>query len=211
MKSFYICLILATFLTILNSCCNGTHECPALSAPGRPYLNHHTGDTVRFVNDNGVRLLFGFSDLSLSSPYTAKNCKGPQLGCSCGYDCGSNGDITFQSDSSRNNLVRLKYSVNEEGQSMSSYEITGVEMRFNLLDFTQQSFSLTDTVRLSQNDSLISNLVLGAQSYTDVYAFAHDTLSNAYTNAYIWKVYFVKNIGIVGFRDRRTQSLFYLE
>ena len=94
---------------------------------------------------------------------------------------------------------------------MSSYEMTGVEMRSNMLDFIHDGFSLTDTVELSQNDSLISNLVLGTQSYTDVYAFAHDTLNNMYSNNYIWKVYFVKNTGIVGFRDRRTQSLFYLE
>jgi hypothetical protein len=201
-------LIGLTITLHLSSCnCDKKYNCGTLSDDALSWLNQNQNDTIKFVNTIGQHLKFVVISRMVSSPYEAQACKHGGVGCSCDYRCNANGRFYALSDSAINNFQN--YSVDIEEESDNKYK-TSSNLTFAILGFISK-IDINNPTQLNSGDSLLSTLQMGNGTYSNVYAQMIDTLSSYNQNKAIWKTYFTKSLGVVGFRDRQSQTLYYRE
>ncbi len=202
---FIVCFL----ITVIHSCkCKDRYDCPSLSTGELALLNYTSADTIKFINAVGQFLIFPFENTSVSQPYSAQACKQADIGCSCDYTCESTGSALFIGDSTRNGTRSLSYDIKETGRSFGEYSASSLVFTFDVFDFSGK-INLIDSLLLFPGDSLASSISLGNHTYSNVHVVAYDTSQVYFQNKKIWKVYFTKTDGIIGFWDRQTQTVFY--
>lgn len=204
----FLLFITIFLLSTFSSCkCDKTYQCPSLSDDGLSCLNQNTGDTLKFINADGNSFAFIINLKYIKPGYESKACRHGELGCSCDYSCESNGHLAGNSDSSVNGQSSYYININEN--SDHSYKTAGF-LWYTVFDFYGKSIDLLNT-QMAAGDSLLSAIQLGNHSYTNVFVQSVDTTSNLHHNRRMWKAYFTKANGIIGFWDRQSRTLYYRE
>ncbi len=185
--------------------CDQKFDCGTLSNESLAWLNQNLHDTITFVNDDGDRIKFIVNAKSLSQPVNdIQACKGGPVFCSCDFSCQANGRFYAVTDSAINNSRSYSIDIDESGiQDKNSF----ADLTYSIFDFTYK-FQIK-TFKLNDKDSTLNYLQLGIHTYSDVYVQSIDTLKQYYQFKKIWKAYFTKSLGVVGFRNRQTQTLYY--
>ena len=196
--------IIAVFFYSCN--CDKIINCGSLSSDALVILNANQNDTIAFVNSAGLHLLSIVNGRTVSAPYELKACRHSGLGCSCDYQCAALGSMLTYTDSGINGINKYSIEIaessvsNRRTYSVLTYRISGFSAQIELLNS-----------QLYPGDSLLSLVQLGNVSYTNVYVHQIDTMNNAFQNIPVLKGYFTKTKGLVGFVDKLSKTLFYLE
>jgi hypothetical protein len=191
----------------LHSCnCDKTYDCGTLSDNSLSWLNQNENDTIKFTNPSGQHLIFVVTARTVSSPYESQACKHSETGCTCDYRCSANGRFYASGDTAINNLNNYSVEIAEETDNKNN--VSSV-LTFSIFDFSKQ-IDILNPESLKPGDSLFSSLQLGNINYSNVYAMTFDT-TNANQNKVVYKSYFTKQSGVVGFITRPSQTFFYRE
>lgn len=205
-------------LVFLYSCHCDNLLCPALDTRYASWINNSPGDTIRFINSAGSRIRFVVSRREISGNKESECNKISGYGCKCN-NCDATGLMESVSDSSRqiihpnpnvtsivrnlNTFISTVYTANG-----SSYMDTTTTLSYSLFDHTN-TLKFSPDVVINANDTFLPLVVLGNRTHLDVVVHQIDTVQ--YPNQHVWKTYFNKQSGVVGFHDRLTNSLFYRE
>ena len=192
-------------LSFFYSCkCNDKVHCPTLSDEAKEWIDFNIGDSVKFVNDQGDHFRYAVASKKISPDYDISTCKGSWPLCSCGGDekCNETGAVGFSGDSSGMSINIRQGSFKGD---VGSFSVT-----YGIGTF-QYTLSPGTAMDVSPYDSIQSSVTLGSHTYQDVFVNAVDTTQTYYQNAKVWKVYYTKTMGVVGFRYRPSQTLFYRE
>jgi hypothetical protein len=197
---------------IVNLCscnCDKTFTCQTLSDSASALLPFNSGDTIKFINDSGVRIQFIVNSKITSPSYETTDCRGTGVGgCNCGiHNCEGSGNILATSDTIINGENDYFLRITEVN-SDSRNELY-LSLYYSIFDCGQEIYLSKPTIA-TVNDSLKSFCKVGNHIYTNVYIHIIDTLSGNNLNK-IWKVYCTKSEGVVGFRTRQDQNYFYRE
>jgi hypothetical protein len=205
-------------LLFLYSCHCDDLLCPALDTRYAGWINNAQGDTIRFINSAGSRIRFVVirREISGNKESDCNNVSG--YGCKCN-DCDATGLMEAVSDSSRvvihpnpnvttivknlNTFIATAYTANG-----SSYTDTSTTLSYSIFDHAN-TINFNPEVVINPGDTFLPSVVLGSKTHSDVIVHLVDTIQ--YPNQHVWKTYFNKQSGMVGFHDRRTNSLFYRE
>ncbi|MDQ3045973.1 MAG: hypothetical protein M3R27_00370 [Bacteroidota bacterium] len=205
--------IISTFLIIINffSCkCDDTYTCPTLSDSTLSWLTLNLNDTIKYTNSSGDRIQFIVSSKTISPAYETKPCGPTGLGgCICKQNrCKSSGNLFAEADTIINNknqyFVRIDETNNENIYNQYS------TLFYTIFDFNN-GINLLKPTELSPNDSLMPSLLVGNNTYSNVYVHMIDTTSTSNLNRKVWKVYYTQLGGVVGFRTRQNQNFYYRE
>ena len=182
------------------------------------WFPYAVGDSIVFVDSTGKKIVFTVSNLSKSEDYE-RSCFRGEIGCTCpscdqtatAYEHGYTTDSSMQIVNTQGMPVRT---YNEISVSIDSVERGGYDLGYRIFDLSA-GFSISPTFNLLiNNDILIDSLTLGNHTYTDVVVHQVDTTAtisqNPIFNVYfVWKTYYSKQFGVVGFHDLKTHTLFY--
>ncbi len=207
LQNYFLGTLLSVFIYSCN--CDKKYSCPALSSEGQIWLSNNKNDSIIFINDAGNLIRFIINAKSTTPSYDAPACKGGEFGCSCDYDCEANGNITGYGNVSIGGQSSYFIKVTETSQSAGKFQ-TGFNINFNIFDFFGKQIDLLNP-NLNIGDSLLNSAQIGNNTYSQVYVQSIDTLNNFNLNKKIWKTYFTKANGIVGFWDRQSHTLYYRE
>ena len=206
-KSLNILALL--FIINLFSCkCGDISTCPTLSDSAQSWLN--LSDTIKFINSTGSKITLVVSSKAFSEPYQIDLCSPNGLGgCVCDYkSCESSGNFLAISDTTISDKNEYFVRIDEIGKT-KRYEAE-LKLNYTIFDF-QKTINLLKPNELSTNDSLITSLIVGNNTYSSVYVHMIDTTIASTLNRKIWKVYYTQLNGIVGFRTRQNQNFYYRE
>ncbi len=200
MKNFKFIIGFIAFCFLYSCKCHDI-TCPAFSTSDLAYINFNINDTLKYINSYGNTLQFIVTEKNTSASYN-ESCSNDFGGCYC-IMCGTNGNIKAISDSSRNNINYLKISRSTGKDIGGSYSLA-----FNVFNFSGELNPDAPGENYGfPKDSLISSIILGSSSYSNVHFQQTDTISNNING--IINVYYTKQFGIIGFYDRQTHSLYY--
>ena len=198
-------IALACFSTLLSGC-DCSCDCPAFDSALLAYMPYNVGDSIRFTNGSGTNISFGVVAKITSEGYHDEG-KKETLGCGK-VICKADGHMTARSLTSRNGSDSLNLSFYEGYLDEAGYNsyVTPKYPSLTVLDFTMQTTSNKDLVS-GQSTTTYASFTLGSHNYSNVVVYTLDTMS---VSPSVWRVYLSKDGGVLGFDDRRTQSLFYL-
>ncbi len=188
--------------------CDKKYNCPSLSEDSKEWLPVYGTDSIRFIDSSGANFTFKMYSQYISPAYDANACKHGEIGCGCNYLCDSRATIYMSSDFTLNNKNYYFISLEESGQNLKSYYKTGASLTYSIFDYTRKIDLINPSNQLP-GDSLSLALSLGGITYYNVYVHVNDTLLPGYQNHIIWKAYYTKKDGVIGFYNKATQSLFY--
>ncbi len=192
-----------TAVAIFTSCGTHTKDCPTLR--DLSWIVYNNNDTIRFTNANHSEISFVVNIKGQSASYT-EDCEKESGNTYYCKPCYANAGATGNSDSSRNQKFQISISTGntDGGPNEGIYYV--------ILDgFGSFSINGTSTIVPNQymTGQMYNTLTLGGTTYTDVYAGQQDTLTSP--GVMVWKSYYNKQYGILGFEDRQTHTLFYRE
>lgn len=200
-------LIFLLSVAAISCNCEKEYHCETLTTESSAWIPQNTQDTIRFKNEFGVEIKYTDFYVNQSVPYDASACMRTGLGfCQCDRSCEARS--WFKSIStdffSGYNLygIFITETSNNEARQLTS------QLDYTIFDFANKIDILNPT-SLSLGDSLLSTLQLGGQNYDGVYVQTLDTLTSTNQNLVVWKAYYTKSHGVIGFRERQTQTLFY--
>ncbi|MEO8150226.1 MAG: hypothetical protein ABI723_21510 [Bacteroidia bacterium] len=196
---------LLLLMQIYSCNCDKKYNCGALSDDSFTWLNQNINDTMMYENSAGQHYKFVVNSKTISPAYEAQACKHGEVGCGCDYLCEANGGFYAECDSTLNNLKSYSVNIEESGDNKT---ILSSILTYQIFDFINK-IDVTNPSNLNQGDSLLSTLQLGNHTYSNVYVQMIDTLISYNQNKKIWKAYYSKSTGLIGFHDRQSQTLFY--
>ena len=90
------------------------------------------------------------------------------------------------------------------------------DLNYQVLDcpgaFGISTTEMIPDTHLRPTGRVLDSVTLGGVTYTNVYTEEADTLGTIYVQpSSVWKTYYNKQYGVLGFEDRQTRSLFYRE
>ena len=210
MKTIFNILTFSILINIFSCKCDDTYTCPVLADSTLNWLTLNLNDTIKYINSTGGRIQFIVSSKAISPAYETKPCLPTGLGgCKCKQDrCESSGHLYAEGDTIINNenqyFVRIDETNNENRYEQYS------TLSYTIFDF-HKSINLLKPTEISTNDSLIPSLVVGNNTYSNVYVQSIDTTLTTNLNRKVWKVYYTQLSGVVGFRTRLNQDFYYRE
>jgi hypothetical protein len=210
MKTIFNILTFSILINILSCKCDDTYTCPVLSDSTLNWLTLNLNDTIKYINSSGGRIQFIVSSKAISPAYQTKPCSPNGLGgCICKRDrCESSGNLYAEADIMINDenqyFVRIDETNNEKRYEQYS------TLSYTFFDFHTQ-INLLKPTAISTNDSLIPSLMVGNNTYSDVYVQVIDTTLTSNLNRKVWKVYYTQLNGVVGFCTRLNQNFYYRE
>lgn len=190
----------------IYSCdCDKKYTCGSLSNQSLAWLNQNVNDTIAFKNAIGNQIKFIVTNRSVSPEYE-EACFYNGLGCQCDYICEANGRFYALGDTMINGENNYSISIEESGDKRlnisSAYNV-------HMLDFFGKYYIKNSSNNSSMIDSLLPTLQLGNSTYSDVHTQTIDTTLSYYKNKIVWKIYFTKSLGVIGFKERYFHSTFY--
>jgi hypothetical protein len=202
-------VLIWSLMTQFYSCnCSEINSCGTLSDEAIKWFNQIKGDTINFVNSTGRDFQFVVSESSVSRPYEEEACKR----CNCEFNCRATGGFSAVSDSAINFTIK-KYFVtvseswNNKPKAWETNQVSGI-LQYVFLDFYGE-IDIKNPSQVKPGDSLLTSLQLGNHLYSDVYVHTIDTLYSGYRDKIIWKCYFTKAMGVIGFREIKSHSLYF--
>ena len=201
-------IVVVVLIMSMHSCnCDKKYDCGTLSNEAMSWLNQNQNDSIKYVNALGQHINFFVSAKTVSPAYESQACKHGEAGCSCDYRCEANGRFYATSDSAINNLFNYSLEIIEASTNKTTTTST---LTYSIFDCSNKIDILNPT-QLSSGDSLLTSLQLGGANYSNVYIHTLDTLISYNQTKTIWKTYFTKSKGVIGFWVRPTQTLYYRE
>ena len=187
------------FCLVLLTACKHSQDCPGFDDRDAAWLVYHVNDTIKFTNAANDKIRFVTTQRNTDPSYSEVCHRGEPAGYYC-KPCTSSASVSAVTDTLRRNYYRINLEMlNPDGNlSFAVYDNMGI------LDYDY------DTHTVKSADKL-DTLTLGGTLYHDVYFHEVDTLLTFMTNTIVWKTYYNKQYGILGFYDRQTHSLFYRE
>ena len=216
-----IFLFLVTSLIVSCHCDDMT--CQGLKPELAAWIPNRVGDSIKFTNGTGNEILFKVINYDIA---VTKNvdCHPESLGCYC-PNCAE--------ETSAYNAVTTDTSwalIDSLGNTLRTYQYMGARvLEYGNFPDASHSFSYgvfdhsniigidsNFNIKLSGNDSLLSNFTIGARTYTNVVVHETDTASPPHYphllyRYFVIKSYYNKEYGVIAFYDLLTQSLFYRE
>jgi hypothetical protein len=192
-------------MQIYSCSCDKKYTCGSLSNESLAWLNQYVNDTIAFKNAIGNQIKFIVTNRTVSPAYE-EACFYNGLGCQCEYNCEANGRFYALGDTMINGENSYSISIEESGitrfKSPSNYVV-------RMLDFFGQYNIKNSSNNSSMTDSLLPTLQLGNITYSDVYCQTVDTTLSYFKDRTVWKIYFTKSLGVIGFKERYFHSTFY--
>ena len=206
-------------LVLFYSCHCDDKTCAGFNKKYLDWLPYPVGDSIRFVNDVNDVIAFKAYNL-FATEEKINHCTSVQsYGCKCdGCENIFASNSTETNDTSRKivdafgrTIQYFKYMNNE--MNIVYPDSNNILLKYTILD-QRNSFTISPALKINSGDSLLTSIVLGGKTYTDVIMHQVDTTlilsSNPIYNVYfVWKSYYTKQYGVVGFFDLKTHSLFY--
>lgn len=206
MKKLKRLLIAILMLQIYSCDCDKKYTCGALSSESIAWLNQNVNDTITFNNSNGNQLKFVVTHKSVSPAYEDQACMHGMIGCQCEYNCEANGRFFAYCDTLITSDNVYSISIDENGNNKS---ILASTYNVRLLDFFGKYYIKRSSNNSSMTDSLLPTLQLGNITYSDVHFQTVDTTLSYFKDRTVWKIYFTKSLGVIGFKERYFHSTFY--
>ncbi len=200
MSNKYVFPFAALIVFFIVSCkCHD--KCPAFDEQNLTYIPYEQGHTYQFTNTSGTKISFQETERTTSDEYDADVKHDEFGGCSV-QDCLSNAFMSATANISRNGKNTMEVALVIGGDLFAASSV-------KVLDFTGY-FDINNGKLQNGNHGYISaSERLGPHQYNNLLVMNADTMTNP--DQKIWQVYFSQYGGLVGFRDRQTQSLFYLD
>jgi hypothetical protein len=193
----YRCFLLVVICFVS---CKRSQDCPAYNSIDSEWLVYSIHDSIKFTNAANVKLLFVVQDKTTSAAYTEECLRGEPIGYYC-KPCESSATMYAKSDSTRAGTSGLDI----DGAANTNFH-------FQLFD-NYASYDYNEQTHTLETADILDSILLGTTMYYQVYFHEEDTTNIApyFRNALIWKTYYNKQFGFLGFYDRQSRSLFYRE
>ena len=199
-RSKFVCLLTAVIAITIGAGCECKRTCPGFNENNLGYIPYNSGDKIHYRNDNGSEIVFDVTERVYDHAAHPKDMIQPDGSCDVAA-CGVVGArMLATGNTSRSNSNALEVHMAEG--------ITDATCSYKLLDF-DAVFTIANGLGGMSGDLMVPNLQLGNGQYNNVLITTADTI--VHPSQQIWQVYFCKDGGIIGFRDRQTHSLFYLQ
>ncbi len=206
------------------ACKCGNLNCEALDDKFKSYANYKIADSLIYENNNGQKLIFKIDSIYENNSGEI-DCPGSPLSGTCKCDCPTKQkqvistlindsrilvwDSTFMHSADYNQIV---YVITQDENSKDSI----CKIHYSVFSFGSNNITADyKNIYSNTNNFYHNTITLNNRPYTDVIEATHDTLpkriKGGTIKGLIWKTYYAKNIGIIAFGDRITQSIFYLK
>lgn len=187
---------------VLLSACKHSQDCPGFTNEDTAWMVYDSGDTVKFVNAAGSRITFAIESQHIDPSYSEECGRGEPMGYYC-RPCRISAGVTGASDTSRRNYKGLSTGLLKEDDHQEEFCVSVFD-HYATFPFDFKTHSITSALSLD-------TLTLGGTLYRNVYVDETDTGSTSAVaaNILVWKIYYNKQFGILGFHDRQTNSVFY--
>ena len=202
----YTNLKILTAAILLNFSCKREcykEPCTPLDPKYATWLPNNVGDSIKFRNSAGTIINFVTKVVKISSECS--------VDCFSQYSSSPKIYSTFETtDTSRKIFINgqqriVTYNQNEIAVNLESSNY--VLVSYFVFDQANQ-YIIFPTFQYSAGYSVLPTFTAGSISYSDVLVHQTDT-TNLNGKFFVWKSYYNKEKGIIGFEDKKTNSFFY--
>ncbi len=195
---YYSVLILGLFFF---AGCDRNVTCPGFPDEFLSPINYSINDKLTYRDSAGSQIVFTVNEKFVQPKTEVHHDYYKNIVC----DAAANFNSTSDSFRNGNNRFGISLSIadarHDSSEIIAEYNILGLNNKITV--------SPSIIIQYGSADSLVHNLTLGGKNYNNVIVTEYDT--TLYPGKIIWKMYYEKNSGIIGFEDKQTHSLYYRE